>query len=311
VIRYDNRDCGLSTRMERFGLPDMRAAFIALGQGRAPGAPYSLEDMAADAIGLLDALEITQAHVVGASMGGMIAQLVAAHYPERVLSLTSIMSTTGNPMLPAGKPQALSVLVSPSPREGDTEAIVEHGFNAYRTVGSPGFPTEEKVLRQRVREDAMRGYYPQGILRQMAAVMTNGDRRSKLKRIKVPTVVLHGADDPLMPVEAGKDTAANIPGAELRVIQGMGHDLPLELVPQFVDAILAAAQRGSPRPAAKPRREKAQPSIISEIALAILPEPKAEPEPESEAAPHRDMPETEARQRFLTRLRSWWRQAPD
>ena len=245
VIRYDNRDVGLSAKLEAKGVPDMEKLFGALMTGAAVEAPYSLDDMAADAAGLLDALKIERAHIVGASMGGMIAQLVAANHPEKTLSLTSIMSNTGNPDLPQGSPEAMGALMAPAPAPDDIEAIVARGINTRKVIGSPGYPTDDQQLRQWVMRDAKRSYYPQGVTRQFAAIVANGDRRPKLKNIKAPTVVLHGADDPLVPVAGGKDTADNIPGAELRVIPGMGHDFPLGLVPVFADAIEAAARRAA------------------------------------------------------------------
>ena len=245
VIRFDNRDVGLSAKLEAKGIPDMEKLFGALMTGAAVEAPYSLDDMAADAAGLLDALKIERAHIVGASMGGMIAQLVAANHPEKTLSLTSIMSNTGNPDLPQGSPEAMGALMAPAPAPDDIEAIVARGINTWKVIGSPGYPTDDQQLRQWVMRDAKRSYYPQGVTRQFAAIVANGDRRPKLKNIKAPTVVLHGADDPLVPVAGGKDTADNIPGAELRVIPGMGHDFPLGLVPVFADAIEAAARRAA------------------------------------------------------------------
>lgn len=245
AVRFDNRDVGLSTRFDAAGMPDMAAIFGALTTGAKPDAPYSLDDMAADAVGLLDALGIRRAHIAGASMGGMIAQLVAANHPERALSLTSIMSTTGNPALPQAKPEAMAVLMSPAAPEGDWEAIVARGIKAWQTIGSPGYPTDEKILREWVLRDAKRSFYPVGVARQMAAIVANGDRRGKLGSVAVPAVVLHGADDPLVPVEGGRDTAASIPGAELRIVPGMGHDFPIALVGTFADAITAAASRAA------------------------------------------------------------------
>ena len=245
VIRFDNRDVGLSAKLEAKGIPDMEKLFGALMTGAAVEAPYSLDDMAADAAGLLDAVKIERAHIVGASMGGMIVQRMAIHHPEKTLSLTSIMSNTGNPDLPQGSPEAMGALLAPAPAPDDIEAIIARGINTWKVIGSPGYPTDDQQLRQWVMRDAKRSYYPQGVTRQFAAIVANGDRRPKLKNIKVPTVVLHGADDPLVPVAGGKDTADNIPGAELRVIPGMGHDFPLGLVPVFADAIEAAARRAA------------------------------------------------------------------
>ena len=243
VIRFDNHDVGLSSKLDAAGMPDMGAIFAAIGGGAPVSSAYSLDDMADDAVGLLTALGIERAHIVGASMGGMIAQLVASNHPGRTLSLTSIMSTTGNRAVPNGTPEALGALMSPSPPADDLEAIAARGAHVSKVIGSPGFPTDEQTRREASLADARRSYYPVGAARQMAAIAANGDRRPKLARITAPTVVLHGADDPLVPVEGGKDTAANIAGAELRIIAGMGHDCPIPLVPAFADAIVAAAER--------------------------------------------------------------------
>ena len=224
VVRFDNRDVGLSAKLE--------------------GASYLLSDMAADAVGLLDHLGVRKAHVVGASMGGMIAQLVAADYPERVLSLTSIMSSTGNPALPRATTEAMAVLSSrpPDPKT-DIDAFLDNAVKNARVIGSPGYPFDEAFLRERSLSDYKRSYYPAGFQRQYEAILASGDRREKIKGIAAPTVVLHGKDDPLVPLGGGEDTAANIPGAELRVIPGMGHDVPPGLYDTVVDAIMAAVAR--------------------------------------------------------------------
>lgn len=245
VIRFDNRDTGLSSRIERDRAFVWSDALFSLMSGKPAFVAYSLSDMAADAVGLLDALGIEKAHIAGASMGGMIAQHVAAEYPERTHSLTSIMSSSGNPMLPPAKPRVLGLFLSPSPAPHDTDAIVARGVRTYETIGSPGFPTDEVTLRDWVMRDATRAYYPAGVVRQMAAVMTDGDRRPKLRAIRAPAVVLHGADDPLVPVAAGVDTAENIPWADLRIVEGMGHDMPLALLPAIADAIVSAAERAT------------------------------------------------------------------
>jgi pimeloyl-ACP methyl ester carboxylesterase len=197
--------------------------------------------MAADAAALLEALGIDRAHIVGASMGGMIAQMVAANHPERTLTLTSIMSSTGNRSLPPAKPEAMAVLMTP-PAE-DFETRIENAIKAQKAIGSPGFPADEARLRANAIASQKRMYYPAGFSRQMAAIMASGDRREALKSIKAPTTVLHGADDPLVPLEGGKDTAANISGAELVVIPGMGHDFPLALVERIAEVVHATAQR--------------------------------------------------------------------
>ncbi|MGH7748989.1 MAG: alpha/beta fold hydrolase, partial [Candidatus Dormibacteria bacterium] len=241
---FDNRDVGLSEKLDAAGPPDMAAIVEALGQGRTPPAAYTLSDMAADAVGLLDALGIRKAHIVGASMGGMIAQLVAADHPERTLSLTSIMSTTGAPDLPRATPQALSVLNErgPDPRE-DLEGYLAHSVKGSRVVGSPGFPADEAALRDRALADYRRSFYPVGFARQYAAVMASPERREKLRGVASPTVVIHGAADPLVPVEGGRDTAAQIAGAELVIVEGMGHDLPPQLFDRIVAAIASVAAR--------------------------------------------------------------------
>ena len=242
VIRFDNRDVGLSQKFS--GAPSVESVVGALIQGQKPDIPYTLDDMAADAVGVLDHLGIKRAHVCGASMGGMIGQLVAADYPERVLSFTAVFTTTGNPALPPSTPEAMAVLTTraPDPKK-DIEAYLDQAVINQRTIGSPGFPFDEKIMRERLRSDVLRCYEPAGVARQLAAVIANGDRRPKLGKIKAPTVVLHGDSDPLVNVEGGKDLAANVPGAELRIVAGMGHDLPVALYDTIVDAICCAVER--------------------------------------------------------------------
>jgi pimeloyl-ACP methyl ester carboxylesterase len=235
VIRFDNRDAGLSTKFEEAGIPDFPAAIKALMEGKPVESAYSLDDMADDAVGLLNALGIEKAHICGVSMGGMIAQVISYRHPKHVLSLTSIMSSTGNPDLPQGKPDALAAVIAPSPEERG--AYVEHNMNIWRTIWSPGFPFEEKRARTFIEKSYDRSYYPQGMARQNIAILANGDRRPSLSSIKVPTLVIHGADDPLIPVEGGKDTARAIPGARLFIINGMGHDMPKGVWAEIVDAI--------------------------------------------------------------------------
>ena len=242
VIRYDNRDVGLSTKLDSAGAPRIGLVVLQRMMRMRPRIPYTLADMAADAAGLLDALKIDKAHIVGASMGGMIAQLFAATYPQRTLSLTSIMSTTGNPALPRASKEAMDVLVN-RPKTDDVDALVAHGMRASQVLAGPAFPVAPEVLEARVRETILRSHYPDGFARQMAAIIADGDRRKRLKAIKAPTVVVHGAADSLVPIEGGRDTAANIPGARLVEIQGMGHNVPVEVIPQIVDAIESVARR--------------------------------------------------------------------
>ena len=242
VIRFDNRDVGLSTKFS--GAPTIESVIGALMQGQKPDIPYTLDDMAADAVGLLDYLGVDRAHVAGASMGGMIGQLVAADYPERVRSFTAIFTTTGNPALPPSQPDAMAVLTTRAPDPSkDMEAYLAHSIRASRTIGSAAYPLAESYLRERALRDVQRAYEPLGVARQLAAVIANGDRRPKLANIKAPVVVLHGDADPLVPVNGGKDLAANVPGAELRIVPGMGHDLPPELYGAIADAISRAAER--------------------------------------------------------------------
>ncbi|UVI40242.1 alpha/beta fold hydrolase [Qipengyuania spongiae] len=236
VIRYDNRDIGLSQKMDGAKVPGMVRHMIMRRIGFRPAVPYTLADMAADGIGLLDALDIARAHVVGASMGGMIAQLMAVNHPERLLSLTSIMSTTGNPRLPAAERAAIRALTA-RPASLEEEALVEHGLRVAGAIGSPGYRPDPERLRARVQENVRRSVYPAGLPRQMAAIIDDGDRRARLAEVKVPTLVLHGEADPLVRPEGGRDTAAAIPGARLKTIPGWGHDLPAELVDELADAI--------------------------------------------------------------------------
>jgi pimeloyl-ACP methyl ester carboxylesterase len=242
-IRFDNRDVGLSTKIEAGGVPDLAKIGLALATGQRPDVPYTLGDMAADAIGLLDTLGVERAHIVGASMGGMIAQLVAANYRNRVLSLTSIMSSTGNPALPRATAAANAVLMT-RPTGTDIDALVAHGVRSAKVIGSPGYPIEETVLAASIRGDLERQIYPQGFARQLAAIWADGDRRARLATITAPTLVIHGTDDPLVPVEGGRDTAKSIPGARLEEIAGMGHNLPPALVERIVSLIAAHVKAG-------------------------------------------------------------------
>jgi pimeloyl-ACP methyl ester carboxylesterase len=243
VIRFDNRDCGLSTHFSDAPVPDLRA----LQNGQPVTLPYTLDDLVADSIGLLDALGIQQAHVAGASMGGAIAQLAAANYPERVLSLTSIMSSSGNPALPAPTPAAATALFAPLPRQRDRESIVADSIARYETLESPAYPTDRGRLRQLFADEYERNFDPRGVARQLAALIANGDRRSLLQTITAPSVVLHGAADQLIQVACGEDVARNIPNAEFRIIDGMGHDFPVALSQVIGDAICAAAHRAGQR----------------------------------------------------------------
>ena len=241
TIRYDNRDVGLSTRFDAAGVPNLKWMFVKAAIGLPVRPAYTLADMAADGMALLNHLGVQRAHIVGASMGGMISQHIAARYPDRVLSLTSIMSTTGNRRLPRANKEAMQVLAN-RPMSGDKENLIAYSVRAARVIGSPGYPATEERLQRRVRSDFERGWYPQGVARQMAAIVSDGDRRAMLKDIKAPTLVIHGEADPLVPIAGGRDTAENIAGARLLTIPGMGHDLPLALVDTLADAIAEHAQ---------------------------------------------------------------------
>jgi len=243
VIAYDNRDVGLSEKLDDAGVPDMHAVAIALRDGKRPDVPYTLEHMAADAAALLDALGIERAHIVGASMGGMIAQLVAADFPGKTLSLTSIMSSTGNPDLPRATPEALARLNTPAPDPTkDLEGFLASAVEGAKVMASR-YPPDEAAVRAQSLNDFKRCYYPVGFQRQYAGVLASPDRRPKLKTITAPTVVIHGDADPLVPLAGGLDTAANIPGAELIVVPGVGHEMPAAVLDVFVGGILSAAAR--------------------------------------------------------------------
>ncbi|MEC7622590.1 MAG: alpha/beta fold hydrolase [Pseudomonadota bacterium] len=236
VIRYDNRDVGLSQKFDGVKAPGLVKMTLLSKIGFTPKVPYTLADMADDGVGLLDALGIERAHIVGASMGGMIAQHVAARHPDRCLSLTTVFSTTGNPKLPPARPEAMKALIT-RPDSTEEGVLVEHGMMLARTIGSPGYPAPEDRLRERTRASVRRSFYPEGPTRHLSAIVADGDRRAMLRDIAVPTLVLHGEDDPLVPCEGGRDTAASIPGAKLKTIPGWGHDLPLELVDELAGAI--------------------------------------------------------------------------
>lgn len=244
VIRMDNRDIGLSQKFTQAGVPDFKAIVGDMMAAKTPQVPYHLDDMAADAAALLDALGIEAAHIVGSSMGGMIVQLMAADHPHKVLSMTSIMSTTGNPALPRATEEAMAVLTTPRPDAGkDREAYIASGIKTAKVIGSPAFPIADADLRAAVEADLERSYHPTGFARQYAAILANGDRRAKLKTITCPVAVVHGVQDPLVPVDGGRDTAAVIEGAVLVEIDGMGHNIPPQINDRVADGIEQATLR--------------------------------------------------------------------
>jgi pimeloyl-ACP methyl ester carboxylesterase len=239
VVRFDNRDIGRSTKIDSAGLP--RRTDMLLGRRRT--APYLLRDMAADTTGLMDHLGIGSAHLVGASMGGMIAQTVAVRRPERARSLVSIMSTTGNRWLGVPAWKAFGTLFArPDPGR---EAAVEHTVKIFRTIGSPAFPMDEERLRALAGASYDRSHSRAGIARQLHAVTASGDRTEALRKLRLPATVIHGTSDPLIRPLAGRATARAIPGSHLRLIDGMGHDLPQELWPTIVDEVAATAARAA------------------------------------------------------------------
>ena len=237
VIRFDNRDCGLSGRAPAKKRANLLLAMAAAALGLPVRTPYTLEDMAGDTVGLMDRLGIARAHIVGASMGGMIAQVLAAKFPQRVLSLTSIMSTSGNRRVSKPTKPARKVLLSRPADPKNTDAVIEHMVEMFGVIGSPAYPSTREELRLRIGHSVRRAYYPAGVARQLLAVIASGDRRKQLRSIVAPTLVIHGAADPLVPLAAGRDTAQNIPGAALLAIEGMGHDFPEALMPRLATAI--------------------------------------------------------------------------
>ncbi len=237
VVRYDNRDVGLSTHLHDRGPVDLQA--LLAGGGAPP--PYGLTELAADAVGLIEALGLRSVHLVGISLGGMIVQLVAIDYPERVRSLVSIASTTGDRSVGGAKPEVLAALLA-SPGTS-REEVIEHALALSQVIGSPGFDRGERWLRWRTGRAFDRSYDPAGVSRQAATAFTATDRTRRLGEVRVPTLVVHGAADPLVDVSGGRATAAAIPGAELLVIDGLAHDLPPGVWPQLADALAAVVRR--------------------------------------------------------------------
>ena len=225
VIRFDNRDIGLSSQLDHLGVPNIGWQLVRSRLGLTIRSPYSLQDMASDAIGLLDALGLQRAHLVGVSMGGMISQRVAATVPQRVLSLTSVMSSSGAPGLPGPRSDVTRALLK-RPRSERPQDVASHALNMFRLIGSPAFAQDMPAFEQRVLADAVRSHNPDGVARQLLAVASDTGRHNVLKDIICPTLVVHGTADPLVPLACGQDTAARIAGARFEAIHGMGHDWP-------------------------------------------------------------------------------------
>ncbi|GLQ04864.1 alpha/beta fold hydrolase [Sneathiella chinensis] len=237
VIRFDNRDIGLSEKLEGLAVPVLETLMEDRASGLAPEVPYGLEDMAGDVVALLDALSIEKAHMVGMSMGGMIAQITAALAGHRVSSLTSIMSSTSEAGLPGPKPEVMGILAS-APTTDDEDEIVAFGLTVNDAIGSPGFRWDRAALEDHIRACVRRSYCPTGYMRQYGAVLAAPGRRALLSKIAVPGLVIHGADDPLVPSDCGRDTADHIPGARFELVPGMGHDLSPVLCDRLADLIL-------------------------------------------------------------------------
>ena len=237
VLRLDNRDAGLSDHMASMGRPNIVWEAMKLRLGFSVNSPYSLQDMANDALGVLDTLGIARAHIVGLSMGGMIAQRIALSQPARALTLCSIMSSSGARGLPQARAEVMRALLS-RPDGRSAEAVENHYVNLFRVIGSPAYPTPEGSLRERIRASAQRNFDPAGTLRQMAAIMADRGRAKLLAQVRTPTLVLHGRADPLVPFSHGEDTARRIPGARLVAIDGMGHDLPPGALPQLLGPLI-------------------------------------------------------------------------
>ena len=249
VLRFDNRDVGLSSKIDGVGLPVLMAAMAAHLQGQPVAAPYTLSDMAADAVRLMDALELENAHVCGLSMGGMIAQVMALEYPQRVMSLISMESSTGDPTLPPADPQTMEAMLSPPPQ--DRAGYIQHAVEVFRAF-SGGSDKFDETLEKELSANAYdRSFYPPGFVRQLAAILASGDRTESLASVTAPTLVIHGANDPLVPLAHGRATARAIPGAKLVVIEGLGHGIAYPtLWDEIVDAIAqhTSAASGRERP---------------------------------------------------------------
>ena len=240
VIRMDNRDAGLSQSFDQHGMPNLAWAAMRHAVHLPVNAAYGLQDMAADAVGVLDALNVQRAHICGASLGGMVAQHVAARYPDRVKSLTLMMTTSGSRKLPQPHWRVQKALLS-RPDGKDNAAVVAHLQKLLVLIGSPAYPADPQRLQQRLLQAVQRAYRPAGTARQLMAVATDGDRSAMLPQIQAPTQIIHGLADPLVRVAAGQDLASRITGARIDLVPGMGHDLPLQLLPRFADSIAAIA----------------------------------------------------------------------
>jgi len=238
VVRFDNRDVGLSEKIGARKKANLPLAAMRYFLHLPVRAPYLIDAMAADSVGVLDALGIKQAHFVGVSLGGMIAQTAAANYPKRCLSLTSIMASSGDRRLPNAKLKVTRLMLSRPPARASVEQLTDHLVRLFEAIGSPGFPTPPALLRERLSGGLRRGYHPQGTVQQLLAIVASGDRSAQLRTIAKPTLILHGDSDPLVRVDHGIDCARKIPRAQLKIVPGMGHDLAPGLLPILSDALV-------------------------------------------------------------------------
>ena len=246
VITYDNRDIGLSSHLDAHGVPNLILAGIKARFGLTVRAPYSLADMACDAMGILDGLDIERAHVIGVSMGGMISQRIAIEAPTRVLSLTSVMSSSGAPGLPSARADVARAMLS-SPKSSQIDDVVNRSMRMFQMIGSPAYPQDLLALRERLMASTRRSYHPQGMARQLLAVVADTRRYQLLSTIQSPTLVIHGTADPLVPIACGEDTARRIKGARFVPIEGMGHDWPPGVTDQLCAHIVPHLKRSDAR----------------------------------------------------------------
>ncbi len=243
VIRFDNRDMGLSQRFDHLGVPNIAAGAIKHTLGMSVASPYRLADLADDTAALIGALGLASAHVCGASMGGMVAQHLAARHPQRVRSLTLMMTTSGARRLPQPGWKVRMALLARPQNPHDLDCVIDHFMKLYGVIGSPAYPPEPATLRERLTASVKRAYRPAATARQLMAIVADGDRTPMLAQIRQPTQIIHGLADPLVPVEAARELARLIAGAQVDLIEGMGHDLPQPLWPRFAADIAAVAQR--------------------------------------------------------------------
>jgi pimeloyl-ACP methyl ester carboxylesterase len=242
VIRFDNRDIGLTAKFHGKRAPNPVAQVAARFIGIKGLAPYTLHDMVADTVGLLDVLKIKKAHIVGVSMGGMIGQLLAGTHPTRVASLTSIMSGTLNPRLPGPSPRLAMSLFLSKPKDKSRDALIARAIDMWSLIRTPDPDDDHSELKAKIANGFERSYYPSGVRRQLAAIIATGDLRPHIRKITAPTLVIHGSKDPLASVEGGKDSARNIKGAKLEIIEGMAHDLPKKFLPRITALIIDHAK---------------------------------------------------------------------